>query len=283
MALGLGLGSQDICKSSLLTGRQVLTGFGAAPVDSLVQISTTDIFFAHERGTRLSMFALALGTGSYMGPVAAGYITESQSWRWCFWYLVLFFGILLVVQIFSLEESVFRRPLPDLNSRPESLIVVADRRQKSDSTEPSIELKDKAPSITTTLQANILSSEPAITTDPVHTGNAKTCLQRMSLIHTKHANPKPWWFLALFPFRLVIFPAIVWTGILTGIQIWWLSLLSVTQSELFGAAPYNFDIAQGKFSVILRRKRRFANAKKLAKRTLQLSLEVSSACYGADH
>jgi MFS family permease len=60
----------------------VLTGFGAAPVDSLVQISTTDIFFAHERGTRLSIFALALGTGSYMGPVAAGYITEDQSWRW---------------------------------------------------------------------------------------------------------------------------------------------------------------------------------------------------------
>ncbi len=68
----------------------ILTGFGAAPVDSLVQISTTDIFFAHERGTRLSIFALALGTGSYMGPVAAGYITESQSWRWYVQYLSLF-------------------------------------------------------------------------------------------------------------------------------------------------------------------------------------------------
>lgn len=71
----------------------ILTGFGAAPVDSLVQISTTDIFFAHQRGTRLAFFAFALGTGSYMGPVAAGYITEAQDWTWCFWYLVIFFTI----------------------------------------------------------------------------------------------------------------------------------------------------------------------------------------------
>jgi hypothetical protein len=56
----------------------ILTGFGAAPVDSLVQISATALFFAHERGTRLSFFALALGTGSYTGLVAVRYIAEAQ-------------------------------------------------------------------------------------------------------------------------------------------------------------------------------------------------------------
>lgn len=30
-------------------GVNILTGFGAAPVDSLVQITTTDIFFAHQK------------------------------------------------------------------------------------------------------------------------------------------------------------------------------------------------------------------------------------------
>jgi hypothetical protein len=65
----------------------------------------------------------------------------------------------------------------------------------------------------------------------------------MAPIHTRNADPKPWWYLFLFPFRLVLFPAVVWTGVLGGIQIMWLSLLSVTQSELFGAAPYNFGIA----------------------------------------
>lgn len=208
----------------------ILTGFGAAPVDSLVQISTTDIFFAHERGTRLSCFAFALGTGSYMGPVAAGYITESQSWNWCFWYLVIFFGIIMILQIFTLEESVFRRPLP-------SSATLADPDRTATN---SIELKsgdiDSNTSKTTSVVYHTL---PASTehTQPL------TYWQRMAPIHTKHANPKPWWVLAIFPFRLVIFPAVIWTGIMGGIQIMWLSLLSVTQSELFSEPPYNFGIA----------------------------------------
>ena len=202
----------------------ILTGFGAAPVDSLVQISTTDLFFAHERGTRLSFFALALGTGSYMGPVAAGYITESQGWRFCFWYLVIFFGILLVLQVFTLEESTYRRPLPtdsfsnldsvkenDENGKgPRALVTSADRQE--------------IPTITT----------------------RQKYWQKMAPIHTRHATPQKWWWLALFPFRLVMFPAVIWVGIMSGIGIMWLSLLSVTQSELFSVSPYNFGIAAGK-------------------------------------
>lgn len=91
-------------------GVNILTGFGAAPVDSLVEISTTDIFFLHQRGTRLALYIFAIYAGSYLGPVASGYIAASQGWRWCFWYLVVFFGILLILQLLSLEESTFRRP-----------------------------------------------------------------------------------------------------------------------------------------------------------------------------
>ncbi|EZF77607.1 hypothetical protein H105_01244 [Trichophyton soudanense CBS 452.61] len=59
-------------------GVSVLTGLGAALVDSLVQISTTDIFFAHQKGTRLSLLVFTLYAGSYLGPAAAGYIAKSQ-------------------------------------------------------------------------------------------------------------------------------------------------------------------------------------------------------------
>lgn len=208
----------------------ILTGFGAAPVDSLVQISTTDIFFAHERGTRLSCFAFALGTGSYMGPVAAGYITESQSWNWCFWYLVIFFGILLVLQVFTLEESIFRRPLPASASLAEPILLNDPDHDRSN-------IPESKSGCTETIN----KPTPAITSTE-HTRRF-TYWQRIAPIHTKQANPKPWWILAIFPFRLVTFPAVLWTGILGGIQIMWLSLLSVTQSEIFSNPPYNFGIA----------------------------------------
>ncbi|KAE9365729.1 MFS general substrate transporter [Stipitochalara longipes BDJ] len=204
----------------------ILTGFGAAPVDSLVQISTTDLFFAHERGTRLSFFALALGTGSYMGPVAAGYITEAQSWRYCFWYLVIFFGVILVLQIFTLEESIYRRPLPE----PEPLYELNQDGSAKEVGEPK-------PLITARARRDTITT---VSTFPI---SGQTYWQRMAPIHTRNANPKKWWWLALFPFRLVTFPAILWVGIMAGIQIMWLSLLSVTQSELFSVPPYNFGIA----------------------------------------
>jgi hypothetical protein len=70
-----------------------------------------------------------------------------------------------------------------------------------------------------------------------------TCWQRIAPIHTQQANPKPWWILVIFPFRLITFPAIIWTGILSGIQIMWLSLLSDTQSEIFDKPPCNFSTA----------------------------------------
>jgi MFS family permease len=213
----------------------ILTGFGSAPVDSLVQISTTDLFFAHERGTRLSLFALALGTGSYMGPVAAGYITEAQSWQFCFWYLVIFFGIVLALQIFTLEESTYRRPLPEPESQFE--LESANSVKEDGST-------GKGPSVVT--RGNRRDTVNTIST---FTSPRPTYWQRMAPIHTRHANPKKWWWLGLFPFRLVIFPAILWAGIMTGIQIMWLSLLSVTQSELFSDPPYNFGIAAGMFLV----------------------------------
>jgi MFS family permease len=169
----------------------ILTGFGAAPVDSLVQISTTDIFFAHERGTRLSLFAFALGTGSYMGPVAAGYISESQSWRWCFWYLVMCFGILMILQAFTLEESIYRRPLPESESHEYAL---TDNLEANSGYSKSVITKTE--STVAVLPGTTISTS---------TRQPRSHWRRMTLIHTRNVNPKPWWFLAIFPFRLVTF------------------------------------------------------------------------------
>lgn len=215
----------------------ILTGFGAAPVDSLVQISTTDIFFAHERGTRLSILAFALGAGSYMGPVAAGYITESQSWRWCFWYLVIFFAIILVLQAFTMEESIYRRPPQATLSQHQNLTEIEGSLALGGK-ESTAGARTIAVLPTSTFHPSELSSETS-----TFIGSRRTYLQRLALTHTKYANPKPWWRLALYPFRLFLFPAILWAAIMSGVQICWLSLLSVTQSELFSAPPYNFGIA----------------------------------------
>jgi MFS family permease len=262
----------------------ILTGFGAAPVDSLIQISATDIFFAHERGTRLSLFALALGTGSYLGPAAAGYITEAQSWKWCFWYLTLFFGILFILELFTLDETIYRRRNLGLEIELEDSVIHAAARKeevprkdrvvgetevhKADGEgkrDETVEGED----ITKGDENDMAQLHPRINLplatvqgrrNFAHNANARsngrlTYNQRMFQVHTQHLNPQTWWFLTIFPFRLATFPAIIWTAIMSGIAIMWLSLLSVTQSEIYSAPPYNFGVTAG--NIVLSFKTRF--------------------------
>ncbi|EEP78771.1 predicted protein [Uncinocarpus reesii 1704] len=201
-------------------GVSILTGFGAAPVDSLVQVTTTDIFFAHEKGTRLSLYVFTLYAGSYLGPVAAGYIADSQGWRWCFWWLVIFFGILLVLQAFTMEESVFRRPPTAAEMSTETVL------------EDKLQVAEKG------RESSLRTTESETPPPP-----SKTYWQRMALHTSSSGDPRPLWLVAISPFFLVTYPAVMWGGIVYGVQIMWLSLITVTQSATFNAPPYNFSMA----------------------------------------
>lgn len=41
-------------------------------------------FFTHERGTYISVYALALGYSNGIAPLIMGPINERQGWRWVF-------------------------------------------------------------------------------------------------------------------------------------------------------------------------------------------------------
>ncbi|KAK2770614.1 hypothetical protein FQN53_005418 [Emmonsiellopsis sp. PD_33] len=209
-------------------GVNILTGLGAAPVDSLVQITTTDIFFTHEKGTRLSLYVFTIYAGSYLGPVASGHIADSQSWRWCFYYLIIFFGILFILQFFTMEESTFRRAPPSSAISGETMMRSLDEEKQSESTKPG----------------SVVSSGGSGNTSEDSTVPApKTYWQRMGIYNTEHSDPRPLWLVAVSPFILLTYPAVLWAGIVYGVQIMWLSLLNVTQSNLFGNSPYNFSVS----------------------------------------
>jgi MFS family permease len=90
-------------------GAHVLFGLGRAPYEALVPISIADIFFAHERGFALGIYAFGLSAGSSVGPICSGYMIETLGWRWVYWWGAILCGILLVAIFFTLEESNFTR------------------------------------------------------------------------------------------------------------------------------------------------------------------------------
>lgn len=90
-------------------GAHVLLGFGAAPFEALVAISIADVWFAHERGSKLGVYVFGLAFGSFIGPLCAGFMAVNQGWRWIYWWGAIFNGALVFLFYFTFEESRFIR------------------------------------------------------------------------------------------------------------------------------------------------------------------------------
>lgn len=50
-------------------GAHVLVGLAAAPFEALIAISIADVWFVHERGSKLGVYVFGLAFGSFMGPL----------------------------------------------------------------------------------------------------------------------------------------------------------------------------------------------------------------------
>lgn len=212
-----------------LYGVNIMTGFAGAPCDSLVQISTTDIFFQHERAGRISALTFALYSGSYLGPVAAGYIVENETfgWRWCYWFLVIFFGGLLVVQFFMLEDSTFCAQRQDENDFEKDLLM----QVKSRETALEEEFDEKKTPVYDIAEDEKSSMTP----------KKRSYFQKLKPIELKYNDKRPFWKIFCRPLLTLALPPILWGGFVYGVQVMWLSLIATTQSAFLSAEPYNMS------------------------------------------
>lgn len=59
-------------------GSKLLQGFVGAPIESLCEISIADIYFAHDRGTYMGLYAFMLSGSNFVAPILAGFINVSD-------------------------------------------------------------------------------------------------------------------------------------------------------------------------------------------------------------
>ncbi|CAK9436341.1 uncharacterized protein LODBEIA_P08990 [Lodderomyces beijingensis] len=209
-----------------------LTGFAAAPVDSLVEASSTDLFFQHERSTAFSLVVLALYAGSFLGPVAAGYITDNLHWKWCFYIQIIIYVPLLIVQIFWMEDTMFRRD-EHAEEVLEEGILSQIQSIKSGS---HVVSQDKE------LAEVDVEQVAGSNTSFGSTAKPYTWAEKRNWIHTDQNDTRSWLCIFIRPIFLISFPAVVWAGIIYGFQMCWLSLLLNTQSIIYESEPYFFSV-----------------------------------------
>ncbi|KAL4969293.1 putative serine/threonine protein kinase ENV7 [Aspergillus stella-maris] len=125
--------------------RSVITGFFLAPIEALPEVTVTDVYFTHERGTYMGLYAFFLAGSNYFAPVICGFIAEYQSWEWVFYWPAIFCGAAMIFLFFFMEETNYVRQKHTHSDTP--VAVPSSGAEKTDKKAPSTEPSESDPEI----------------------------------------------------------------------------------------------------------------------------------------
>ncbi|KAI1611926.1 major facilitator superfamily domain-containing protein [Exophiala viscosa] len=107
-----------------MMGARCLSGIGQGAYEALSLAMIPDLFFVHERGTRVTLFLLCLETGVFLGVPIGTQIVLNSGIEWCFGGLAIGEAVILVGLIFFVREPGFGRTHMDpLAHVPEEVIL----------------------------------------------------------------------------------------------------------------------------------------------------------------
>ncbi|KAH8900326.1 major facilitator superfamily transporter [Thozetella sp. PMI_491] len=202
---------------------KILHGFFTAPVESLPEISITDVWFAHERPRYLSFYGFALAFAGKLAPTLAGFINYGQSWEWTLYWCAIWLGIAFVYCFFLMEETNYDRHVRHTGTI--SLVPAAgDPSTESDG-------KEKGPS----------TSAGKTDVEIGHSYRKKTYWQKLSV--WPESRPNRLIPLMLGPIRFFQYPVVVYAGLMYGANgLVWSSILNATAGTLYPSV-YGFSTA----------------------------------------
>ncbi|KAJ5665462.1 uncharacterized protein N7477_007910 [Penicillium maclennaniae] len=105
--LGISIWSARMHNVADLMLVNILSCIVGALAEVLVQMTVADVYFVHERGMMNTTYFWFMTVGTTLSPLAGGYITLSQGWRWVWWWMAILFGVGLVALFFFYEETMF--------------------------------------------------------------------------------------------------------------------------------------------------------------------------------
>lgn len=197
---------------------RILLGLFASPIEALPEVSIPDIFFAHERGSWMSLYVFTLFGSNFLAPILAGFFAEAYGWRWTMHFGAIIAAVAFVILFFFMEETMFfRETLEGLESIDDH---IQDTKNK-DTVNP-----------TTTASGDSEKYEP------------KACGQKLKPFSRMEGRPpkKQMVMSMILPLPIIVqFPNIAWAGFIYGINLSWYNVLNATTSPVLSTAPYNWS------------------------------------------
>ena len=214
-----------------LMAPNVLTCIVGALAEVLVQMTVADIYFVHQRGRANTAYYWIMTVGTSLSPLAGGYITLSQGWRWVWWWMVILLGCGLIAFVFFYEETMFSRPIDG--------VAASNARSEH--------LEDKDPEMPAAREISRTEKEPLENAPVVidHSIPKKTYWQKLALWSI---SPIPWGQAAKHSYEplmiLFSFPAVFFMAFEYGVMTACTTVPVTTLSAVMTLPPYNFGAAQ---------------------------------------
>ncbi|KAL8838845.1 MAG: hypothetical protein Q9170_001967 [Blastenia crenularia] len=197
---------------SMLIAMRVLSQSAASSVQAIGAGTIADIWEVRERGTAMGIFYLGpLVGGTTLGPVLGGVLTQTLGWRATQWFLAIYGGLILVLILFCLPETLEIKPPP----LP---------RDAEKATQEAIEVNEKPNTNSTAL--SVIDQ----------TAQRSTFMTTKRIIEIK---------MILFdPFRCLTylrFPTLATTILLASFTFGTLALQSISVQDTFSSPPYSMS------------------------------------------
>ncbi|KAL3449110.1 MFS transporter [Aspergillus insuetus] len=208
-------------------GRSILFGFFLAPIEALPEVSVTDVYFTHERGTHMALYALCLAGGTYIAPLICGFIAEYHGWQWVFYWPSIFLGATATFLFFFMEETNYSRQMTNAMSA----VALGESPNSSSEQENRINHLSKDP----VQQPDLADTEPGI----IYSHHSKTAMQRLALFGP--SQPNNMIRRARLTLRFLSWPVVFYAGFSYGSYLIWVNVQNGTASIVLGSAPYNFS------------------------------------------
>ncbi|KAJ4377578.1 hypothetical protein N0V83_000405 [Neocucurbitaria cava] len=216
-AIGTSIWSAYVTSNGEWIARCIVMGFFIAPIEALPEISVTDIYFTHQRGTYMGIYALSLAGSNYFAPIICGFIAEGQGWQWVFYWPAIFNAVTFVFLFFFMEESNYNRkstPVVPGSDAPSTGLTTEDDKEKvhavASQSSPSVELG----------------------------WSTKTFAQKLSLW-----QPNPGQNMlerAKRSLKYLSWPVIFYAGFSYGSYLIWFNVLNATASIILSGPGYGF-------------------------------------------
>ncbi|CAH0044828.1 unnamed protein product [Clonostachys solani] len=204
---------------------RILLGFFGAPVESLAEISITDIWFAHQRPQYLAWYGWSLALCGKLAPMLSGFINVGMGWKWTLWWCAIFNAIAFVYCFFLMEETNYDRK-HDAHPRAATNVQAAD----ASSTDKGAESKEKTvtTSVADTERGEIQWAK-------------KTYLQKLGIKDKK--RPNRFLDIIIAPFKGFTYPSVVYAGLMYGANnLVWTGMQNATIGTIY-TTEYGFTTA----------------------------------------